>query len=342
MNAQALASADDKTLRTITLSRVASERGAIASVLEALVEGYRRRLHLAIGFPNFFVYLTDELKFCNSTAGMRLTAVKLCAEMPAILNLIRQGKVSVKKVCMLKDVLKPKNHVELLERASAMTQAEVEGLAARLNPKKVVERPKERLRQVAVRSVRSTPPGGVNETQPEPEPIVMTEIKIVVSGEFMRELEETKNTLSHTHAGASLEEVFLHCMRVARAAHERVAKAKVTKPRSSDPKTKGTGRYIPAAVRRFVHDRDQGCCVFQGVGGRLCGSQFQVQIHHVETYALGDGEATAEELELRCSAHNNHEARLVFGGAFMDRFTKKKPPPTTLGTPGADAPGDTG
>jgi hypothetical protein len=78
------------------------------------------------------------------------------------------------------------------------------------------------------------------------------------------------------------------------------------------------------------------------MGGRICGSKFQVQIHHLESYALGDGEATAEELELRCSAHNNYEARLVFGDAFMDQFSKKRPPPAPLGTPAeAAAPGNT-
>ncbi|MET0553364.1 MAG: HNH endonuclease, partial [Vicinamibacteria bacterium] len=37
-----------------------------------------------------------------------------------------------------------------------------------------------------------------------------------------------------------------------------------------------------------------------------------LEFHHVDPYALG-GPATAENIQLRCRAHNRYEVQLVFG-----------------------------
>jgi hypothetical protein len=68
---------------------------------------------------------------------------------------------------------------------------------------------------------------------------------------------------------------------------------------------------IPAATKRAVWARDRGQCAFIGVRGR-CEERGFLEFHHVEPFAEG-GETSAENLELRCRAHNAHEARLHFG-----------------------------
>ena len=40
------------------------------------------------------------------------------------------------------------------------------------------------------------------------------------------------------------------------------------------------------------------------------------RIHHVAPYAAG-GEATADNIQLRCRAHNQYEARLFFGDTLV-------------------------
>jgi len=37
-----------------------------------------------------------------------------------------------------------------------------------------------------------------------------------------------------------------------------------------------------------------------------------LEFHHLDPYAIG-GEATVENISLRCAAHNAYEAELVFG-----------------------------
>ena len=57
--------------------------------------------------------------------------------------------------------------------------------------------------------------------------------------------------------------------------------------------------------------RDSGRCAFVGSHGRCAETAF-LEFHHVEPYAAG-GEATVQNIELRCRAHNAYEARLFFG-----------------------------
>ena len=77
----------------------------------------------------------------------------------------------------------------------------------------------------------------------------------------------------------------------------------------------GTGRAIPAAVKRSVWRRDQGRCSYvDRTSGRRCGSQHLLQIDHVVPYAQG-GAAEPNNLRLLCAAHHRHRhAGAGFGG----------------------------
>lgn len=91
---------------------------------------------------------------------------------------------------------------------------------------------------------------------------------------------------------------------------ERKKTAATSRPRPSHA-TRGTGRYIPAAVRRTVWTRDGGRCTFVGPAGR-CTETSRLEFHHVTPFAHG-GPTAVENLMLRCHAHNAFEGRLVFG-----------------------------
>ena len=65
-------------------------------------------------------------------------------------------------------------------------------------------------------------------------------------------------------------------------------------------------RYIPAAVKREVWRRDQGCCSYvDQASGRGCGSRYRLQIDHIVPFALG-GDAQPANLRLRCEAHHRY------------------------------------
>ena len=90
--------------------------------------------------------------------------------------------------------------------------------------------------------------------------------------------------------------------------------AACAKPAAALPRTQpsaaktggGTGRAIPAAVKRAVWRRDRGRCSYvDRTSGRRCGSQHLLQIDHVVPYAQG-GAAEPNNLRLLCAAHHRH------------------------------------
>src|SRR5688500_3794350 len=82
--------------------------------------------------------------------------------------------------------------------------------------------------------------------------------------------------------------------------------AEVARPRAGKAATEAKGRHIPASVKRAVWRRDQARCAFRGSDGRRCCATSGIEFHHVQPYAVG-GEATVENIELRCRAHNGFE-----------------------------------
>jgi 5-methylcytosine-specific restriction endonuclease McrA len=94
--------------------------------------------------------------------------------------------------------------------------------------------------------------------------------------------------------------------------------ALTSRPRPSKPEAeRRTGRGIPAADRRRVWMRDGGRCAFVGSDGHRCTGTRHLEFHHVEPYARGGGHG-ADNLELRCRKHNQHQADLDYGKPFMD------------------------
>ena len=97
---------------------------------------------------------------------------------------------------------------------------------------------------------------------------------------------------------------------------ERTKYAAVRRPRAPG-ELNASGRRVPSAVRRAVWTRDGGRCAFVGSGGR-CDEAGFLEFHRVVPFAAG-GKTTPENLELRCRAHNAHEAVVHFGGGQATR-----------------------
>ncbi|MBT9557734.1 MAG: HNH endonuclease [Myxococcales bacterium] len=89
----------------------------------------------------------------------------------------------------------------------------------------------------------------------------------------------------------------------------------------SGPRVSCEREHVPAALRREVYDRDDGCCTFVGQGGHVCGSRYAVQLHHRIAWAHG-GLNTADNLTLHCGPHN----RLMAKREGLDRRPPRRAP----------------
>jgi hypothetical protein len=149
-------------------------------------------------------------------------------------------------------------------------------------------------------------------------------LHITVSREFVEKLQRTKDALSHSHPGASTEEILVACMdlMLAKKAKE---KGIVQKPLET-PRPSRTDA-IPAHVKRAVWERAGGRCEWRFESGERCGCTTRLEYDHLHPKALG-GRATVDTIRLACRDHNLLAARRAFGDRWMDRFTDRRRRPS--------------
>ncbi|MPZ21560.1 MAG: hypothetical protein GEV06_27265 [Luteitalea sp.] len=98
--------------------------------------------------------------------------------------------------------------------------------------------------------------------------------------------------------------------RVNRPSSLRQAQERPERGRTTAPKTRS--RHISAEVKRRVWARDHGECAFVSASGKRCAERGFLEYHHLVPYAAG-GDASVENISLRCRRHNVHEAEQVAG-----------------------------
>jgi 5-methylcytosine-specific restriction endonuclease McrA len=80
-------------------------------------------------------------------------------------------------------------------------------------------------------------------------------------------------------------------------------------------------RYISAELKRQIWKRDHGRCQFKSPDGKLCGSQFALQIDHILPVAW-NGQTVLNNLQLLCRTHNQFKALMQLGPSVMERHQK--------------------
>ncbi len=152
----------------------------------------------------------------------------------------------------------------------------------------------------------------------EPMTAALRRMHVTVSKRFAEKLEAARAALSHSHPGASAEEILEAGLDLLLARHAE-RRGMVAKPRKV-PRPAKPG-HIPAHVKAAVWRRDGGRCQWKLESGGICGSTHRVEIDHVVAKALG-GPPTIDGLRCLCRVHNDLAARETFGDAWMDRFTR--------------------
>jgi hypothetical protein len=147
-------------------------------------------------------------------------------------------------------------------------------------------------------------------------------LQVTIGAETRSKLRRAQDLLRHTNRSADEAAVIDRALTVLVEQLEKVKYGRTGRPRPTGPpraESRGpsnTGsRHVPAHVRRAVSGRDGDRCAFVGSEGR-CTETAGLQYHHRIPFADG-GPTTADNLELRCPAHNAYEAERWFGPLFV-------------------------
>lgn len=316
----------DEALIAETSRMAEVERHSTASLLALLIEVERRRLHLARGHASLFAYCVRTLHFSEQAAYGRITAARAARRFPALLELLAEGALTLSSVGLLAPHLTEENVEQLLDAARCKTSREVERLIACLHPQPDIPAS---LRALPVQAptlvgsddviapaivAKPAAPAPAEPARPRPviAPIAPKRylLKLTIGQETHDTLQRVRALLRHSVPDGDLATIMDRALTLLLQQAERTKCAATSRPRAMGVAAT-TGRHVPAAVRRAVWTRDAGRCAFVGSDGR-CKEVGFLEFHHVIPFAAG-GATEAENLELRCRAHNAYEAILDFG-----------------------------
>jgi hypothetical protein len=139
-------------------------------------------------------------------------------------------------------------------------------------------------------------------------------VQFTVSRDTYDKLRRVQDLMRHSIPRSDLPAIFDRALTLLLKERERTKLAVATRARPSRPSKTDT-RHIPASIKRVVWARDNGQCAFVGTNGRCSECGF-LEFHHVVPFARG-GKTVAENLELRCRAHNVYEAERWFGPSLV-------------------------
>lgn len=289
-----LALTDDDLIALVNRS-AEHERHATVDLIASLAEFDARRLYLAAGCSSLFTYCTQVLHLSEHSAYRRIEVARAVRHFPVVLTMLAEGSVTLTVVSLLAPVLTVENHQAILDRARHKTKREVEELLAELRPQPAVA---ESIRKVPSRASVICP------MAPERYTVLFT-----ISRETYDKLQSAQALLRHVVPNGDLSLIVDRALTVLveRLEKQRAGAAAQRREGQSSPDT----RHVPASVKRKVWARDGGRCAFVGTEGR-CTEQGFLEFHHVRPFAAG-GDTTADNLELRCRAHNVYESQLFFG-----------------------------
>ena len=312
------------------IKRVAGvERRSTADLLRLLIEVDRRSLHLTLGYSSMFVYCVRALHLSEQAAYSRITAARAARRFPILIELLAEGALTLSSVGLLAPHLTDETLEPLLEAARGKSTRDVERLIAALHPQpdipasvralprpEVAAPPTEAWTESAAVLPVSAPPGvpatsGSVFTRPVVAPLAPTRylLRLTIGQETHDKLERVRSLLRHAVPDGDLAAIVDRALTLLLADAERTKHAAAKLPRRIDAEG-NDGRHVPAAVKRAVWSRDGGRCTFKGTDGP-CGETAFLEFHHVVPFAAG-GHTNVENLQLRCRAHNQHEATLFF------------------------------
>ncbi len=265
------------------------ERTATATLVASLAEMEARTLFVPQGFSCLRDYCVEQLHMSEGAAYRRIRAARAALRFPVVLDRLEDGSVSLTTVTLLAPSMTEDNHEALLEAARHKSRREVERQVAALRPDGG------QLMTIVVRVPRST----------------------------FEKLRSAQDLLRHAVPTGDVAVVFDRALTVLVHTLQREKLAQVERPRRAW-KAALDSRHIPAAVKRAVVARDGGRCAFVGAQGR-CTDTGKLEFHHVTPFAEG-GEASVENIQLRCRTHNLYEVERDFGPPASAR--QQQPPPS--------------
>ena len=323
------------------------ERRSSVALIRSLMEFDARKLYLREGCSSLFTYCTQVLHLSEGSAYNRIETARAARRYPGVLKGLELGDLTLTAVRLLAPHLTSENHSDVLAAARHRSKLQIQELVASLNPRppmptvirRVASQPSQGDSTSPVANtptmqpsfgattvVTSPPiPGGQRGAvtpAPHYRAAIVTplaperyRLQVTLTRETQEKLQRAQALARHALPNGDVSALLDRALTLLIDHLQRSRFARVASARPIQGGRNASGRHIPASVRRTVWQREEGRCAFVGRTGRCRETAF-LEFHHVEPFATG-GAATADNIQLRCRAHNQYEARLFFGDTLV-------------------------
>jgi len=314
---------------------VSVETAGTAMVVAHIAEFDARKLYLPAAYPSMFAYCVGELRLSEDAAYKRIQAARAARRRPGVLEALADGRVHLTAVVLLAPHFTPENEAELLAASTHKSKAEIEQALAERFPRPDVPTRMEAIGPavpanslpvlepvrnwpVADRAAAPTTPAPVEALAPPPRVAPLAPqrfaLQVTIGQSTYEKLQQVRALLGPASGAADLAAVLDRALDALTRELEKRKFAATSEPRRRRPSP--GKRYVPAAIKRAVWQRDGGRCTFVGEKGRRCEARAGLEFDHMLEVARG-GKATVGGIRLRCRAHNQYEAERTFGADFM-------------------------
>lgn len=273
---------------------------SIADVIRALSKVYLDKSYREEGYSSLYSFCTKGLGYSEGGAMRRIQAAKLLSSDASLHEKLSKGVVTL---CSLSEVAKIKEEEtrgEVLTLLDGKSKRETEILVSQYLPVAATTKRKETVKVNHI--VPPNDPLFISSLEaPPPAAELSYSVTINLSSEGMALLNEAKEYTNSFKNSEVIEKALKAFIKIKKSPSKRRAKLKVVRT-----------RYIPKATKCAVRQRDNNQCTFVSEDGVRCCEKHHLEFDHIKPYAFGGGR-DADNLRLRCRAHNMLHAEEVFG-----------------------------
>ena len=329
---------DDELLHR--LSELLRQSRRVESELVAhIAEVDERRLYAREAFPSMFAYCTEALNMSEAEAYLRSGVARASRRHPMLLALLGDGRLHLTGIAKLAPYLTEANRETVLSRAAHRSKRKIEELVAEISPKpdvptmmrKLPARPETQARPpaqlrpdaVAMPSPAPAPAQSVKPTVVEPIAPASYKVQFTASAELHDKLERLRALMRSSVPDGDLAAIIEEAVteKLKRLESRRFGQTKSARKNLEETKTSASSRYIPAAVKRVVWERDGNQCTFLDAQARRCRAREKLEFHHRQPFARG-GDHSPDNLQMLCPAHNGYLAERDYGREVMGRYRR--------------------
>jgi len=265
-------------------------------LLDAIVEARKEKLHQFFECPSLYDYCTKILKLDAGVVYGFMAVANRAATVPELREKIKNGTLSISTAKRITSVLTVTNKAEWFEKATTLSNRQLEREVARVNPKAEV---KERASYLSSKRVKLEL--GLDE-------------KLMLKLRRIQDLESQKQRRS-----VRLEDVLQAMADLYLRKSDPVEKAKRAKirgpsarkgeeptqqPRQPQKVPREARTPVPAKIMHEVNFRDQGECQhINQTTNEKCKNRRFIEIHHKKPLRQG-GAHTLDNLVSVCSEHH--------------------------------------